>query len=148
LPRIRLAFDQRGLWVTGQIYSPNLAKPATVKFLVDTGASATILSLRDAEMAGLDVNSLPRSPQRAGGYGGKIELRLMSHAMLVFASDASSPKCVELPSLSVQFSSMESKRSERMLYSIPTVVGTDVLQAGEFSLWVDWPMRQAHLDYF
>lgn len=147
MSRITLSFDLGRLWLTGQICSPGLSKAATVKFLVDTGASTTILSLRDAEMMGLDVASLPRSPKKAGGYGGAIELRLLNHVMAIFASDDSKVKSVELPFVGIQFSPLKEKKEQRMIYGIPSVLGTDVLMAGYLSLWGDWKLGQAHLDY-
>jgi hypothetical protein len=129
------------------LYSPGLAKPATVKFLIDTGSSATILSLRDAEMAGLSVDALPRSPTKTGGYGGAVELRLLEHVYLILATEDSKAKSVELSSVSVQYSPIEAKRRNRMVYSVPTVLGADTLEAGKFTLWADWSARQAHLDY-
>jgi hypothetical protein len=118
-----------------------------VNFLVDTGASGTILSLRDAEMAGPRVDALPRSPTKAGGFGGTIELRVLNHVVLVLAADDSRAKSVELPSVNVQYSPLEAKRRDRMVYSVPTVLGVDVLDAGKFTLWADWSAKQAHLDY-
>lgn len=147
MPRITLAFDGERLMIIGKLYSPNLTKGATIKFLIDTGSSVTILSLREAEMAGLKVEELPRSAKKSGGYGGAIELRLLNNVILVFASDDFKAKSVELPSVAVQYSPLATKRAERMVYSIPTVLGTDVLSAGNFSLWADWDLMQAHLDY-
>lgn len=131
MPRVRLAFDKNALWVTGQLYSPQLRQAATVRFMIDTGSSTTILSLRDAEMAGLEVETLPRSPVRSGGYGGPIELRLLKHLILILAAENSTAKSVELANVAVQYSSVEAKRRERMVYSIPTVLGTDVLTGGD-----------------
>jgi hypothetical protein len=145
--RITLLFDEGCLWLTGQIVSPGLAKASTVKFLVDTGSSTTILSLRDAEVMGLDVGSLPRSPKKTGGYGGRIELRLLNHVMLVLASDDLKPKTVLLPSVGVQYSPLKERREERMIYSIPSVVGADAFAAGGLTLWADWTLGQGHFDY-
>jgi hypothetical protein len=147
LPRIPLAFERGKLELVGQLTSPNLAKPAQVTFLVDTGSTATILSLRDAEMMGLAVGSLPRSTAKSGGYGGPIELRVLNHVILVFATSELKPKCVELPAIGVQYSPLKDLRDKRMIYGVPTVIGTDALAAGRFTLWADWKLKQGHLDF-
>lgn len=147
MPRVTLTFDRSQLELVGQLVSPGLAKPAQVKFLVDTGSSATILSLRDAEMMGLAVASLPHSSQKSGGYGGAIELRLLQYVMLVFVTDDLKTKCVEMPHVAVQFSPVKNLRERRMIYGVPTVLGTDALAAGGFTLWADWKLKQAHLDF-
>ena len=147
MPRITLTFEKKQLWVTGEVISPHLVGAATLKFLLDTGASQTIPSLRDAEIAGLDVAGLPRSPQKSGGYGGRVELRLLESAMVVLASDDLKAKCIELPSVAVQYSPVKETREARMVYGIPTVLGVDTLTAGALTLWADWARDQAHLEY-
>ncbi|MCI4368319.1 MAG: retropepsin-like domain-containing protein [Thermoplasmata archaeon] len=147
MPRITLTVNKSHLELVGQVYSPKLTGGATVKFMIDTGSSVTILSLRDAEMMGIDGETLPRSPQKSVGYGGPMELRILENVMLVFAADDVKAKAIELRTVAVQYSPLKDKRVARMLYSVPTVLGTDALTAGEMTLWADWKLAQAHLDY-
>lgn len=98
-------------------------------------------------MMGVDVDNLPSSPRKSGGYGGKIALRLLTDVMLVFAAANGTAKCIQMPEISVQWAPTELLKQERGIYSIPTVLGTDVLSSAELTLWADWKTRQAHLDF-
>lgn len=147
MSRITLGFDQDKLSIIGQLSSPGLRASAPVKFMIDTGSPITVLSLRDAEVLDLDFAHLPRYPVKTGGYGGAIELRMLEHAMIVFSTDDLKAKSVEMSSVCVQYSQVKALREKRLLYGVPTVIGTNLLTAGGFTLWADWKLKQAHLDF-
>lgn len=44
-----------------------------IKFLLDTGASATAILDRDRELLGIGIDELEKAPTRIGGIGGLVD---------------------------------------------------------------------------
>ena len=73
--RGRIAKDRGKLFLSGQLYLPNLGVDGPVDFQVDTGADTTLISLDDLEALGADLAAVEGLPVvQVRGLGGRIEL--------------------------------------------------------------------------
>jgi len=58
-----------------------------VKFLVDTGASRTVLAERDTAKLGINYEDLQKLPKGLLGFGGRVDTYVIDDAELLFESD-------------------------------------------------------------
>jgi len=54
-----------------------------IKFLLDTGASATAILDRDRELLGLRIDELEKAPTRIGGVGGLVDTYIARDAEII-----------------------------------------------------------------
>ena len=54
-----------------------------IKFLLDTGASATAIPDRDRELLGLRIDELEKAPTRIGGVGGLVDTYIARDAEII-----------------------------------------------------------------
>ncbi len=58
-----------------------------IRFLIDTGASSTILLDNDINIIGLELNNLKKADKQITGIGGNIDTYLIEDAVIIFDSD-------------------------------------------------------------
>jgi hypothetical protein len=92
---------------------------APVRFYVDTGASRTLISDRDALRIGVDYKKLRKAPEKVQGLDGEVDVYLLPKCMLVF----SFADCVHIEFLSNIFVLHSGNRT-----TIPSLLGIDVLK--------------------
>ncbi|MCC5997572.1 MAG: aspartyl protease family protein [Thermofilum sp.] len=75
-PFVRVTVDLKSLNIRGTIY-----------FLIDTGASTTVLLDKDVNFLGIDVRRLKRAERDIGGIGGLISTYVVEDASLFFRAE-------------------------------------------------------------
>jgi predicted aspartyl protease len=98
-----------------------------LSFLVDTGASITTISYRDAAVMGLDYGSLKKRKEILG-IGGRLQAYSIEDVTILFATKEGALHVVELPEVMVL------PRSTENLY-LPSILGRDALK--NFSIEFD-----------
>ena len=102
-------------------------------FMIDTGASATIILDRDVERFGLDWDALAHSDHQLGGIGGSVETRIIPDESLSFT--ATSGKTVR-EKLRIYVARHDfktvSRRIRRSIMFIPSLLGRDVIEKYRF----------------
>lgn len=74
-------------YVKARIICKRLGIDNTVDFLVDLGASVTIISPRDARRLGIRYNQLKLIRGGVSGVGGRAKTCLMPETQLIFRTD-------------------------------------------------------------
>ena len=134
MARVPLRIEHGSVYLSATVLCRTAPRPKPLKFLVDTGASVTILSLRDAKEIGVDPSTLPRHPVPVGGYGGKAEMRRVDGVMLSMSREDGTNHEIVMDYIGVHCAGAEAKREERLVYGIPSIIGTDAMR--ESGLWL------------
>ncbi|MBM4247944.1 MAG: hypothetical protein FJ149_00600 [Euryarchaeota archaeon] len=145
---IPLLFDEAGkLFLYAQVFSPGIPRPKPLRMHLDTGASSTTLSLKDAEELGVDAGSLRPSGRTNYGYGGRMDVRRLPEACLVFLTVDRTAFTVPLDSVQVNctFSAVRGKGKDLVVYGMPSVLGVDLLLKAGMGLSASWKDRTARL---
>ena len=105
----------------------------SIDFLVDTGATYTVIHHMDAIRIGLPLAKLPRL-EAARSAAGPLDIAFIENVDLTFETDNSDyGRCkVRLPAIGVALLSKEAPESAR---SMPSLLGMDVIAC--FALLVD-----------
>ncbi len=101
-----------------------------VSFVIDSGASYSALSEKDATIMGLDCYSLPFCKAQAVGFGGTFRNRIINRKVtLIFGTN---DKEYKLPCGSFKVAmvppTLQGEEKEKMLRFTPNVLGMDVLR--------------------
>ena len=102
---------------------------APIRMVVDTGASMTSISERDAIRLGIDYSTLycPED-QAVYGIGGVCRCYLTGEAILMFKISKNSWHSERLPCVAVLKTETESEEEREIALKIPSLLGKDVLQ--------------------
>jgi hypothetical protein len=95
----------------------------SVRFLVDTGATRTTISDRDALRFGIDYAALVKVGGGMLGIGGPVDTYIMKDARLIFNQEDRKKHTESIESLCFL---KHSELNERIL-RIPSILGRDVL---------------------
>jgi hypothetical protein len=96
---------------------------ASIRFLMDTGATRTIISDRDALRLGIDYSALTKLGDGMLGIGGPVDTYILKGARLIFNQENRSKHIEPIESLCLL---KHSELSERIL-RLPSLLGRDVL---------------------
>jgi len=96
---------------------------ATVEFLVDTGATITTLSDRDAARLGIDYDVLEKLANGMLGIGGTVDTYILKDAKLTFHTEDKKTHQENLDCLCIL---KHAKLNERIL-RIPSILGRDII---------------------
>lgn len=96
---------------------------ATVEFLVDTGATITTLSDRDASRLGIDYEVLEKLPDGMLGVGGTVDTYTLKDAKLTFHTQDKKTHTETLDCLCIL---KHANLNDRIL-RIPSILGRDIL---------------------
>jgi hypothetical protein len=110
-------------YVTAIFESEILHVSATVEFLIDTGATRTTLSDKDAIRLGIDYEMLEKLPEGMLGIGGSVDTYILKNAKLIFHKQ---DKTVHEETLDCICILKHSILTERIL-RIPSILGRDIL---------------------
>ena len=115
--------------IYAQITSRTLSEGGAVAFLIDTGASVTILMDRDRERLGLDWNKLDRTNRTLTGIGGTVDTRIIKDGTLLFRTESEQVVRERLPIHVAKHdnSSMDRHGNERVLL-LPSLLGRDIIE--------------------
>jgi len=148
MSNIPLSFDENGkLFLYIQLFSPRIPNSKPLKIYLDTGASHTTLSLKDAEELGIVAGNLPASERTNYGYGGRMDVRKLSEACIVFITEDRSthPVCMDYIQVNFTYSAVKRKDKDIVVYGMPSVLGVDILSRAAFGLHIDWKAKTAFL---
>jgi hypothetical protein len=145
MTRVDLEFQANRLFARCRLAGPFIPGPKVLKLLLDTGASRTVISLKDAEDLGVKAGTLPRFGEPVGGFGGRVELRELANVLLTFVGEGSALLEVPLEKAYVNYAADPRRKEERVVYGIPSVLGVDALAAAKLKLWADWERGEGHL---
>jgi hypothetical protein len=96
---------------------------ATIEFLVDTGATKTTISDKDAIRLGIDYEALEKLDKGMLGIGGAVNTYILKEARLIFHKENKKTHTERLSSLCFL---KHPEVNERIL-RIPSILGRDVL---------------------
>jgi hypothetical protein len=145
---IPLSFEKDGkLSLYLQLIGPMIPNSKVMKMILDTGASHTTLSLKDADEMGVDIESLRACPQVNIGYGGRMEVRELPHVVIVMQSVEKSTVNLIMDFIHINrtYSGAKEKDKNRAIWGIPSVMGVDILSKHGLELRIDWKSHTANL---
>jgi len=148
MPNIPLSLDEQGkIFLYIQLFSPGIPNPKPLKIYLDTGASHTTLSLKDAEEMGIAAGNLRSSEITNYGYGGRMDVRKLPEVCMVFIRDDKStvPVCMDSIQVNYTYSAVKKKDKDKIVYGMPSVLGVDSLSRAAFGLHVNWKDKTAYL---
>jgi predicted aspartyl protease len=125
---IRGFFEFGTPYVVVQIKCINLEIIATIRFLVDTGASRTVISDKDAVKLGIDYNKLKKLEDGMIGIGGQVETFLMDNVELLFKSDGG----IHVEKLDILV--LKHREMDEKIKKIPSLLGRDIMNRYALSL--------------
>jgi hypothetical protein len=111
-----------GAYVAAIVESEKVHLYGTVEFLVDTGATRTILSDKDVTRLGLDYAELDKLQGGVLGVGGTVDTYILADAKLMFNAE----KIIQQEPLEQLYVLKHSTLNDKIL-RIPSVLGRDIL---------------------
>jgi hypothetical protein len=125
--QIRGKIGKSGLgFVTAYLISqPKIS--ATIRFYVDTGASSTTISDRDAKRIGIDYKRLKKAPWSVTGVGGQVDAYLLKGCLIMFQHDQSI-LAERLDYVTVLRHNPRNKLEEKIALEVPSLMGLDILR--------------------
>jgi len=112
-------FEFGAAFVASTISFDNIEAPIT--FLVDTGASKTIISDKDAIRLGVDYDKLEKLEEGLIGIGGEVETFLMRDVDLRFKSESDTHK------ERLDMMLLRHKKLDDKIKKIPSLLGRNIL---------------------
>lgn len=106
-----------------------------VRFLIDTGASRTIISDMDAIKLGIDYSLLPRFKVGTAGIGGVVDTYFIQNVKLIFKTQEGA----HVEKMDKIFVLKHEIRTER-IKRIPSLLGRDILNKYQL-LWIEGTIR-------
>jgi aspartyl protease len=122
--------DYHGLYtIVATLRSPLLTKSVPIRFIVDTGARHTIISIPDAQKMGIEYNELQISSIPIKGIGGESEAYILRECKLLFTDIATDKMYPEDLGYALTLSPfIEDEKKKAIIMSIPSLLGIDILQ--------------------
>jgi hypothetical protein len=119
-------------FVDAVIHSEVLGFTEEVSFLVDTGASMTILLDKDVEIMGLDVSRLRCADKPVGGIGGIVNTYIIDDAKIVFETDEGYTSQDLVLFVGIHDLSRADEETKRRILTMPSLLGREIVD--EFDL--------------
>jgi len=148
MPNIPLSFEDNGkIFLYLQFVGPHIPHPKPLKIYLDTGASHTTISLKDAEEMGIVARDLPSSERTNYGYGGRMDVRKLSEVCIIMIREDKStcPVCMDSVQVNYTYSAVKKKNKDIVVYGMPSVLGVDILVTAGFTLHINWKDKTAYL---
>jgi hypothetical protein len=114
--------EDNAAYVIATLLSLGLDTHSPVRFLIDTGASRTIISDMDAIKLGIDHSLLPKSKAGTIGIGGVVDTYFIKNVKLIFKTQEG----VHAEKLDEIFI-LKHKESDEKIKRIPSLLGRDIL---------------------
>ncbi len=128
-------------YVNVVLESESLHIYATVEFLIDTGATRTTVSDKDAIRLGIDYEALEKLDKGMLGIGGTVETYFLKDAKLIFRQDNKKTRTEQLEYLCF----LRHPEVKETILRIPSILGRDVLN--KYALIYDKRQEKACLTY-
>ena len=116
-----------------------------VSFLIDTGASMTILLDKDVKDIGLDVGRLKKPEKQVGGIGGSVKTYLVEDARVVFESDEGFYEQRLLLYVGLHDLTGADEETIKRILVIPSLLGREILS--KFDLYCFPGKAKLYLEY-
>ena len=126
--RINGFFELGTPYIAALIKCPDLDLAAPLRFLIDTGASRTVISDKDAVKLNLDYKKLEKLEDGLIGIGGEVETYTMNQVRLSFKSNG------EVHEEELEVLVLRHQRIDEKVRKIPSLLGRDVLNKYAFSM--------------
>jgi predicted aspartyl protease len=114
--------EDNAAYVIATFLSKELNIHSPVRFLIDTGASRTIISDMDAIKLGIDHSLLPRFKAGTAGIGGVVDTYFIQNVKLIFKTQEGA----HVEKMEEVFVLKHKIRDER-IKRIPSLLGRDIL---------------------
>jgi len=125
--KIRGYFDISGrARVKARVVCQKPQADGDIEFLVDTGASRTVLTEGDTAKLKINYVHLQKLTQGMLGFGGRVDTYVIDDAELLFESDKGVHR-EHLRSLFVAKHEIEEKQLRERMKQLPSVLGCDIL---------------------
>lgn len=99
----------------------------TIEFVIDTGATKTVILDKDAITLGIDYKKLRRYQRDFVGIGGSIETYVIEDAVLLFKSEKGEVE-IKIPIFVLRHPLKKmSKDEEARVLRLPSLLGRDVI---------------------
>jgi hypothetical protein len=101
-----------------------------VYFLIDTGATRSLLSEKDAKILAIDYSKLELQKEPIVGLGGTAPLyRIKSECKLTFLTSDSQPVVETLPNFDVTKVELKDEKTRNLVFNlIPSLIGMETLE--------------------
>ncbi len=109
-------------YISAVVSIPDLNVKATVQFLIDTGATKTVIMEKDVGRLGIDCSRLS-NPSRLFGIGGDIEACQMAGVDFIFDEEERGEHTERLET--IRIASRNREKPEK--FGLPSMLGRDVL---------------------
>lgn len=122
-------FDPKAPFLDAIVLSKTAGINRKIRFLIDTGASSTILLDKDVKDLGINISKLKKLRKKVGGIGGSIDTYIIEDAELIFTTKEKSYH-KEKTVLYVGFHDLSKldKDTRKKFLILPSLIGRDILQ--------------------
>ncbi len=119
--------------VSAQLESASLGLKRTVRLLIDTGASTTVILDRDLRRLGIDWDRLTKLEGQLAGIGGSVQTRLIEDGRLYFRTASGEFITVRSP-VHVARHDLKTlgREARRMVMLLPSLLGRDIIEKYRF----------------
>lgn len=139
--KVNAFFIEDTAFIDGHLISPVLNLDESVRFLVDTGASHTVILDKDAIRLGINYNRLHRYYQDFSGIGGTVETFVVKNVSLILKSKDRVVSKLSIPIFVLRHPLHKLNRQERIrILRLPSILGRDVIN--KFKLIFNFPKKQ------
>ncbi|MBU0567310.1 retroviral-like aspartic protease family protein [bacterium] len=120
-------FKPKAPFIDAIVISKEVGFYHKIRFLIDTGASMTILLDKDVRDTGLDVRKLKRAKRQVSGVGGGIDTYLMEEAKIVFKTRKGFYEEKLTVFIGVHNLSNIDEEGRRKILVMPSLLGREIL---------------------
>lgn len=139
--KVNAFFIEDTAFIDGHLISPIFNLDESVRFLIDTGASHTVILDKDAIRLGVDCNCLPRYYQDFSGIGGTVETFIIKDVSLILRSKDRLVSRLSVPIFVLRHPLPKLNRQERIrILRLPSILGRDVIN--RYKLIFNFPKKQ------
>jgi hypothetical protein len=126
--KIKAFFRHDAAFINVRFVSPSFQIDETIEFLIDTGATKTVLLDKGALFLQIDYTQVPPYEYNVSGIGGTVRTYVIKDNLLIFKSHSGELK-LSLPILLLQhpLDKMDEKEKYRIL-RLPSLLGRDVIK--------------------
>lgn len=126
--RIRGFFELGAPYIAGLIKCPDLDLAVPLRLLIDTGASRTVISDKDAVKLGLDYAKLEKLESGLIGIGGEVETYALNRVSLLFRSNGG------IHEEEIDIMVLRHQKMNGRVRKIPSLLGRDILNKYALSM--------------
>jgi len=116
-----------------------------VRFLIDTGASMTILLDKDVKDIGLDVGKLKGADNQVGGIGGSVETYIIEDAKIVFKTNEGFYDQSLFLYIGIHDLTRADEYAKRRILVMPSLLGREILNG--FNFYCSPQRGEIYLEY-